>query len=116
MPTSCPLDQTAILNSQTASATPSGAAVTTNAAGDVVISLAPVGGNVTGILSGNNFLSDSAVKGNGWAHLITSSSGTYAAQWNQGPVGTYASSTVAFKAAGTVMLTSNNPCSPYPHR
>ena len=106
---SAPLDQTAILNSQAASATPSGAAVTTSAAADVVISLAAVAGNVTGISSGNTFVSDSAIKGDGWAHLITSSAGTYAAQWNQSPAGTYASSTAAFKAAGSVTLTSNNP-------
>ena len=49
------------------------------------------------------------LKGNGWAHLITSAAGTYAAQWNQSPAGTYASSTAAFKAAGNVTLTSNNP-------
>ncbi len=106
---SAPLDQTAILNSQFASATPTGATVTTTAGADVVISLAPVAGNVTGILPGNSFVSDSAIKGNGWAHLITTSAGAYAAQWNQNPAGTYASSTVAFKAAGSVTLTSNNP-------
>ena len=105
---SAPLDQTAVFNSQAASAAPAGAPVTTSAGADVVISLA-TGGNVTGISSGNNFVSDSALKGNGWAHLITSSGGTYAAQWNQSPAGTYASSTVAFKAAGSVTLTSNNP-------
>jgi uncharacterized protein (TIGR03437 family) len=64
---------------------------------------------VTGISPENSFVSDSAIKGNGWAHLVTSSAGTYAAQWDQSPAGTYASSTVAFKAAGSVMLTSNNP-------
>ena len=104
-----PLDQAAILNSQAATATPSGAAVTTSGGADVVISLAAAAGNVTGILSGNNFLSDSAIKGNGWAHLITSSAGPYSAQWNQSSAGTYASSTVAFKAAGSVTLTSTNP-------
>ena len=83
--------------------------MTTSAGNDVVISLAAVAGNVTGISSGNTFVSDSAIKGNGWAHLITSSAGTYNAQWNQSPAGTYASSTVAFKAAGSVTLTSNNP-------
>ncbi len=105
---SAPLDQTAILNSQSANAAPIGAAVTTNAGADVVISLAAVAGNVTGI-SANTFVSDSALQGNGWAHFITSAAGTYAAQWNQSPAGTYASSTAAFKAAGNVMLTSNNP-------
>jgi hypothetical protein len=103
-----PLDQTAILNSQAASATPAGAGVTTTAGADVVISLAPVAGDVTGISSGNGFINDSGLKGNGWAHLITSSPGTYAAQWNQSPAGTYAGSTAAFRAAGSVTLTSNN--------
>src|ERR1019366_188367 len=103
---SAPLDQTAILNSQAGSATPSGAAVTTSAGADVVISLAAAG-NVTGILLGNTFVSDSTIQGNGWAHLITSSAETYAAQWNQNPAGTYASTTVAFKAAGNVTLSSN---------
>jgi uncharacterized protein (TIGR03437 family) len=106
---SAPLDQTAILNSQSATATPSGAAVTTTAGADVVVSLAPVADTVTGISSGNSFVSDSAIKGSGWAHLITTSAGSYAAQWTQNPAGTYASSTVAFKAAGSVTLTSNNP-------
>ncbi len=73
-----------------------------------MISLATVG-NVTVISSGNAFESDATIGGNGWAHLITSSAGTYAGQWNQSPAGTYASSTVAFKAAGKVTLTSNNP-------
>ena len=57
---SAPLDQTAILNSQAANVAPTGAAVTTTTGADVVISLAAVSGNVTGILSGNTFVSDSA--------------------------------------------------------
>jgi uncharacterized protein (TIGR03437 family) len=73
-----------------------------------VISLAPVAADVIGISSGNAFVNDSALKGNGWAHLITSSAGTYAAQWNQSHAGTYSSSTAAFKVAGAVTLTSSN--------
>ena len=95
---SAPLDATSVLNSQPASATPSGAPVTTTAAGDVVVSLITVANSVTGIASGS-FTNDSLLKDNGWAHLITTSAGTYAAQWSQNPAGTYASSTVAFKAA-----------------
>ena len=106
---SSPLDQTAVLSNQGATGTPSAAAVTTASAGDVVISLAALAGNQTGISSGNTFVSDSAIKGNGWAHFIASSPGTYAAQWNQSPPGTYTSSTVAFRAAGSVTLASNNP-------
>jgi hypothetical protein len=96
---SAPLDQTAVLNSQASSATPSGAGITTTVANEVVVSLAAVGGNVTGIASGNSFVSDSSLKGNGWAHLITTSAGTFAAQWNESPAGTFASSTATFKAA-----------------
>jgi len=99
---SAPLDGAAVLNSQAANATPTGATVTTTASADVVISLITVANNVTGIASGNAFTNDSLLKGNGWAHLISSSAGPYAAQWNQSPSGTFASSTVSFKAAAGV--------------
>src|SRR5580700_2630949 len=95
------LDQIAILNSQASSAAPSGAAVTTIGANEVVLSMAAVAGNVTGVYAGNPFSSDSGLKGNGWAHLVTSSPGAYSAQWNENPAGTYASSTVSFQAAGS---------------
>jgi len=95
-----PLDQAAALNSQASTASPSGASVTTTAAGEVVVSLAEVSQNVTGIYSGNPFSSDSTLQKNGWAHLITSSAGTYAAQWSESPAGTYGSSTASFKPAG----------------
>ena len=101
-----PLDQTAVLDSQGASATPTGAAVTTTGAADVVISLLSAA-NVTGI-SGGTFVDDSTAGGSGWGHLITTSAGTYSAQWNQSSA-TYSSSTVAFVAAGAVTLSSNNP-------
>jgi hypothetical protein len=97
--TAAPLDQTAVLSSQPSSAAPTGASVTTKAAAEVVISLAAVAGSVTGISAGNAFVSDSSLKGNGWAHLVTAAVGTYAAQWTQNPAGTLASSTVSFKAA-----------------
>ncbi|MGD0632613.1 MAG: choice-of-anchor D domain-containing protein [Terracidiphilus sp.] len=96
-----PLDQSAVLNSQSSTGAPSGAAVTTTAAGEVVLSLAAVSSNVAGISAGNPFTNDSGLTGNGWAHLITSSIGTYSAQWNEIPAGTYASSTVSFLAAGS---------------
>jgi hypothetical protein len=96
-----PFDQTAALNSQDASDAPAGASVTTTSASEVVISLMAVAGNVTGPAQGNAFTIDSSIKGNGWAHLITSSTGTFAAQFNQSPAGTYASSTVSFKAASS---------------
>jgi hypothetical protein len=98
--TTAPLDQVAMLNSQPSTATPVGAAVTTTAASEAVISLAAVSGGVTGISPGNPFTSAFTLNQDGWAHLIAPSGGTYAAQWNQSPAGTYASSTVSFRAAG----------------
>ena len=100
-----PVDQSAVLNSQGSSAFPTGASVTTSSPSEVVISLAPVGGNITGISSGNLFVADSTLKGNGWAHLITSFTGAYSAQWLQSPAGTYSSSTASFKAASV-----SSPC------
>jgi len=97
-----PLDQTATLNSQAATATPNGAAVTATAASELAVSVAVVSGSVTGIYSGNAFTGDSTLNGDAWAHLITSSAGTYSAQWNESPAGTYASSTALFKAAGAI--------------
>jgi hypothetical protein len=94
-----PLDQASALNSQASTATPSGAAVTTTSANEVVVSHALVANSVTGIHSGNAFINDSNLFSNGWAHLITSSTGTYAAQWDQSPTGTYTSGTASFRAA-----------------
>lgn len=94
-----PLDQVSVLNSQGSSASPSGASVTTTLANEVVISAAGVSGTISGIYSGNSFTNDSTVNGGGWAHLITSSTGTFKPQWSQSPSGTFASSTVSFKAA-----------------
>ena len=96
-----PLDQTAVLNSQAATATPSGAPVTITAPNEVVVSIADVAFHVTGIDSGNPFVSDSTIYGNGWAHYITSVTGTYSSQWNQSTSGTYGSSTASFKAAAS---------------
>ena len=100
--TSAPLDTTAILNSQAATASPMAAAVATRAANEVIVSIAEVQNTVTGVASGNSVTNDSSIMVNGWAHLISSSAGTYAAQWNQSPSGSYASSTAAFRAAGVV--------------
>ena len=96
-----PLDQTAVLNSQGSNTVLSGAAVTTTVASGLVLSLAAVSGGAIGISAGNPFTNDSGLNGNGWAHLITSSAGSYSAQWNLSPAGTYASSTVSFRAAGS---------------
>jgi len=98
---SAPLDQSAFMSNQASSATPSAPAVNTTSAKEAVISVAITTQAVTGIASGNNFTSDTSLLANGWAHLITSSTGAYGAQWNENPAGTYASCTVSFKAAGT---------------
>lgn len=94
-----PLDQSSVLNSQPATATPSGASVTTTTPG-LIISIMVPGASMTGLLAGNPFTNDSVFFGVGWAHLITSSAGTYAAQWNTGS-GTFNSSTASFKAASS---------------
>jgi hypothetical protein len=99
--TTAPLDQTGVLNSQAATTTPSGAPGITTSGGELVVSIISVGGTVAGVFSGNAFTNDSTANGNGWAHLITSSPGTYTAKWNASPSGTYLASTVSFKAAGS---------------
>ena len=98
--TTAPLDKTAVLNSMAATATPSGASVTTTAPGEIVISIAAIMSGLSGLVSGNSFTSDSVLNGNGWAHLITPSAGTYTAQWSSSS-GTYSASSVSFKAAGS---------------
>ena len=107
MDPSAPLDKTAVLNSQASTTTPSGASVTTSFASEVVISLTEVASNVTGIASGNPFTNDSLLMANGWAHLITTSPGTFNAQWNQDSSGTFASSTASFKAAVSGVSTAS---------
>jgi hypothetical protein len=96
-----PLDRTAVLNSQAPTALVTGAAVTTTSSPEVVISIANVSGSLTGIASGNGFTNDSTLFASGWAHAITSSTGTFAAQWNQTAAGSFDSSTVSFKAASS---------------
>jgi len=104
-----PLDATAVLSNQSStSTTPSGAGVTTTASSDAIVSLIAVQNDVTGIASGNAFTNDSTLKSNGWAHLITSAAGVYAAGWSVDTAGTFASSTAAFKIAATV--TSSDAC------
>jgi hypothetical protein len=101
-----PLDSTSVLSSQPSTATPSGAAVTTSSAVELIVSLVIVAQSATGIVGGNTFTNDSTLNANGWAHLITSSPGTYFAEWNQNPSGTYASSTASFKAATGVTFSA----------
>jgi hypothetical protein len=94
-----PLDRTAVLNSQPATTAPLGASVATTSPTEVVIGVANVQGTVTG--SENSFTLDSTASGEGWAHLITSTSGTYTPQWTTSASGTFCSTTVSFKAATT---------------
>lgn len=96
--TNSPLNQTAVLNSQTVTTSAIGASVMTSAS-EVVVSVAAFQGSESGISAGNSFSNDSSASGDGWAHLITSSAGTYQPQWNSSSGGTYCSTTVSFKAA-----------------
>ena len=99
--TNAPLDQAVALNSQPATTTPTGAPITTASSNELVVSIGWVQGVVTGILSGNAFTNDSTATGDGWAHYVAASPGTYSAQWNSDS-GTYGSSTVSFKSAASV--------------
>jgi hypothetical protein len=99
--TVAPLDKAAVLNSQAATTTPSGAPVTISSANEAIVSAANVQGSVLGIHAGDAFTGDSTVNGNGWAHLITSTVGTYAPHWDNTVAGSYASSAASFKAAGS---------------
>jgi hypothetical protein len=94
-----PLDQTSILNSQAASSAPTGASVITSSPAEAIVAVANVQGSATGMNSGNSFSSDSTVNGDGWAHFIPASSGTYTPQWSASTSGTFSASTVSFKAA-----------------
>jgi hypothetical protein len=56
--------------------------------------------SIIGLRAGNPFTNDSLLFGVGWAHFITSAPGTYKAQWDT-LSGTFASSTVSFRAASS---------------
>jgi hypothetical protein len=93
------VDAAAVLNSQPASATPSGPAVATSTESEIVLAmLHPAPGSApSGVHSGNPFTSDSTSDGMAWAHLVTTTVGTYVPQWDQTSA-TFAATTVAFKA------------------
>ena len=97
-----PLDQVAVLNSQPVTSTPAGASVTTTAPVEAVVSLIAPQWYIGGLASGNgfsqDFLATNPPLSSGWAHLITSSAGTYMATWNTG-ADAYTSTTASFKAA-----------------
>lgn len=99
--TVAPLDSISVLNSQAATTTPAGAPITLSSSAELVISIANVQGTVIGLVSGNPFTSDSTVNGNGWAHLIGSSVGTYRAQWSNPSSGSYGATSVSFKAGAS---------------
>ncbi|MGA2716829.1 MAG: hypothetical protein ABSG41_27385, partial [Bryobacteraceae bacterium] len=98
--TTNPLDQSAVLNSQPATTIPIGPSLAITSASELIISVATVQGTATGILAGNPFTSDSTANGNGWAHLLSSVAGTYAAQWNNPSDGAYAASAASFASGG----------------
>jgi hypothetical protein len=95
-----PIDRVAVLNTQPASSSPVGASVTTSVPGALVISLLGTVGGITGLAAGSLFTSDAVFYGTGWAHRVTSSTGSYAAQWTTAGGG-FHSSTVSFKPAAT---------------
>jgi hypothetical protein len=100
--TTSPLDQTAVLNSQVLAIAPFGAPVVTSAPSEVVLSVMVPGASILGLHAGSLFTNDLLFFGVGWAHFITSAPGTYRAQWDT-VSGTFASSTVAFRAASSVV-------------
>jgi hypothetical protein len=97
--TSSPLDTTSTKSNATASTTPFGPTATSTLPGELLVSALTVTYSVTGIHSGNAFTNDSLLCGDGFAHLVATSTGAYAAQWDQDTAGTYASNIAVFKPA-----------------
>ena len=104
---SSPLDQASALNNQPSNSVSQGPSVTTTSASEAIVALSAGAGQITGIASGNPFTNDSLAVGRGWAHLVTTSAGTYSASWSANPAGTYASSAVSFKASQSVSSVSS---------
>lgn len=98
--TAAPLDQTSVLNTQPATTPATGAPITTTSAGELIISTMIPATINNGLVAGSQFTNDQSQGGVGWAHLIAASVGTYSAQWST-IAGTYASSSVSFRAAGS---------------
>jgi hypothetical protein len=99
--TASPLDTASKLDDQPPTTSPTGASVTTSAAGELVISVAIVANEISGLATGSPFTNDHTTFGNGWAHLTsaTAPAGTYQARWNQPDSGTYCATSAAFFAA-----------------
>lgn len=93
-----PVDTAAALSDQAATTLPAGASVTTAQPGELVISVAIVENQVSGIHQGNEFTNDRTAKGNGWAHLTSASApaGPHQATWDQPMSGVYCAASAAF--------------------
>ena len=100
------LDQSGVLNSQAASATPSGPSLTASSSNEVLISVVNPQISVTGIHAGNPCTNDSFVFSGGWAHLITSSTGPASCQWDASSSGTFNSSAATFRIPAVAANTS----------
>lgn len=94
-----PLDQSTTLSCASGCSTNiTGAAITTTAASELIIAQATVSGSVTAIFGGNAFTNDSIQNANGWAHLVTSSSGLQPApQWTSSGTNANCSNIASFK-------------------
>lgn len=101
MRTTNPIDVVAVRNDGASSTAPTGAPVTTTAAGDFIVSTAIVANSVTGTTAGNEFTNDESPNGNGFAHLTAprAPAGLHQARWDQPTTGVYCSSTAAFFVA-----------------
>ncbi len=88
------------LNDQPDSTTPLGAAITTTATGDFVVSVVIVANAITNLTTGSAFTNDKKIHANGWAHLTADDApaGTYQAQWDQPTTGGSCASSAAFFA------------------
>jgi hypothetical protein len=93
------VDAVAAVSDQATSLTPSGAPITTTAAGDFVISIIIVANVLDGLVNNSPFTRDESTLGNGWAHLTSAGAqpGVYQTQWNQNGSGVSCASSVAFR-------------------
>jgi len=96
-----PLGSASKLDDRPATTTPLGAAITTTTAGELVISIAIVANQVSGLTAGSAFTNDQTTFGNGWAHLTDNKApaGTYQAQWEQPNLGPYCATSASFRLA-----------------
>jgi hypothetical protein len=96
--TSGAVDVAGQLSSQTATTSPLGAPLTTTATGDFILDIAYTDGTISSAATG--FVEDSAITGDGWAHLGDAHAppGMYHVQWTS-TNDTYCASSAAFFAA-----------------